>query len=292
MQKTPHLPVIAKEVLESLAPKQGQIVLDLTAGFGGHAHLLHQAIGNTGHYYGIDRDPEARTFFLNRFKDCSNITHLAGTFDTAPTLLARVGVTKVDVVLADIGISSYQVDNANRGFSFAKEGPLDMRMSPDTGLSAADLVNSMETEPLANLIYNYGEERRSRQIADAICKRRRKKKFTTTTDLAECIANASRGGKIHPATRTFQALRIAVNGELDQLATILQNIPPLLNSQGRFGIISFHSLEDRLVKNAFKQLQKSGDFNILTKKPIVAGVEEIKTNKRSRSAKLRVIEKV
>lgn len=292
MAATPHLPVLPAEVIAGLMPTCGETVLDLTAGFGGHAQLLADAIGETGHYYGVDRDPEARAFFLNRFKDHANIIHLEGIFARAPELLATVGITKVDAVLADIGISSYQVDNPERGFSFSKDGPLDMRMTPGTGLSAADMVNSMDEGPLADMIYAYGEERRSRQIANAICKRRRKQKFKTTTDLAECISEASRGGKIHPATRTFQALRIAVNGELDQLKTILQNIPPLLNAGGRFGIISFHSLEDRLVKNAFKELDKQGGFEIMTKKPLIAASEEIRVNKRARSAKLRIIKKV
>ncbi|MCK5269348.1 MAG: 16S rRNA (cytosine(1402)-N(4))-methyltransferase RsmH, partial [Sedimentisphaerales bacterium] len=203
-----------------------------------------------------------------------------------------------DVILADLGVSSGQLADAERGISFQHDGPLDMRMDTRLERTAADLVNSLGQDDLANLIYRYGEERRSRRIARGIVMARREKPFERTLDLVKVIIRSlgittkGRKSRIHPATRTFQALRIAVNDELGQLETLLQKAPRLLKTQGQIAIISFHSLEDRLVKYNFRENHKNGDYEILTKKPLVADNEERQQNPRSRSAKLRVARKV
>lgn len=280
-----HLPVLAAEVLDALRPAAGQVIVDGTLGGAGHTRLLLEA-GAT--VYGIDQDPYA----LNRAREAnlSGLTVLEGNFRDMAQLLAERGVTQVDGILLDIGVSSFQLDDTERGFSYHSEAPLDMRMSQD-GESAADVVNEYDAEDLAAIIYEYGEDRLSRRIARAIVQEREKAPITTTVQLAEIIKRAYPGFSkgIHPARRTFQALRIHVNDELGALRAGLSAAESLLKPGGRLAVISFHSLEDRIVK---RFLLGSAALSPITKRPIVASETEQETNPRARSAKLRVAEKV
>ncbi|MHC4887429.1 MAG: 16S rRNA (cytosine(1402)-N(4))-methyltransferase RsmH, partial [Planctomycetota bacterium] len=210
-----------------------------------------------------------------------------------PEVLTLLKRGRLDRVLLDLGVSSIQLDTAERGFSFRQDGPLDMRMDPSSGESAAELIQRLPEEELANLIYRYGEERLSRRVAKRIVEARRERSIKTTGELAEIVRRAIPGrSRIDKATRTFQALRIAVNDELGELQSSLDSVPMLLAPGGRFAVISFHSLEDRMVKLAFRDYASGGDFRVLTRKPIVAGSEEERLNARSRSAKLRVLERL
>lgn len=280
-----HLPVLANEVLEGLSPNANKIIVDGTLGGAGHTKLL---LEHGVKIYGIDQDPYA----LKRIQaeNLANLTVLQGNYRNMPELLAQVGVQQVDGVLLDIGVSSFQLDDAQRGFSYHTEAPLDMRMSQD-GESAADVVNSYEEQELAAIIYEFGEERHSRRIARGITQARSTKKIETTVELANIIKRAypgfSRG--IHPARRTFQALRIYVNDELGALRDGLQAATSILKPEGRLAVISFHSLEDRIVKRFFMADEQ---LKPLTKKPIVASEQEQKDNPRARSAKLRVAEMI
>lgn len=279
-----HVPVLPEAVLTGLniaaAPADGWY-LDATVGGGGHSALVLAAHA-TLHLVALDQDPLALQAAQARLVDYGDrVTwHHTNFADFDP------GARRFDGILADIGVSSAQLDQPERGFSFRHEAPLDMRMNPQQELSAADIVNHWEETAIANLIFTYGEERLSRRIARQIVEQR---PFQTTTELAaaiaRCVPQKYRYGRIHPATRTFQALRIAVNAELEVLQTLLARAPDWLVPGGRLVIISFHSLEDRLVKQAFR-----GDdrLTIITKKPLIATPEEIAANPRSRSAKLRV----
>lgn len=291
MQPAPHLPVLLAEVLHYLAPRDGEVFVDGTFGAGGYSRAILEAAECT--VYGIDRDPTVKPHadrlaadFPGRFK------LLAGCFGDMEALLAAEGVSRVDGVVLDIGVSSMQLDEAARGFSFQADGPLDMRMGAE-GPTAAELVNKLEAEELADIIYKYGEERHSRRIARAIVAMRAKRPFARTRELAEVVERAIPGGAakkggIHPATRTFQALRIAVNEELSILQAALRSIPDLMNPGGRIAIISFHSLEDRIVKQAFRDDPR---LEVLTRKPLRPTDAEVDSNPRSRSAKLRVAER-
>lgn len=280
-----HQPVLAGEVLEALAPKAGTILVDGTLGGAGHTKLL---LEQGAKVYGIDQDP----FALQRAQEegLDQLTVLHGNYRNMQELLAQVNISKVDGILLDIGVSSFQLDDAQRGFSYHTEAPLDMRMSQD-GESAADIVNTYEEQELAAIIYEFGEERHSRRIARGIVQARSTQEIATTTQLADLIKRAypgfSRG--IHPARRTFQALRIYVNDELGALRDGLQAATTLLKPGGRLAVISFHSLEDRIVKRFFIAEEQ---FRPLTKKPIVASEQEQKENPRARSAKLRVAEMI
>ncbi|GAA5531800.1 16S rRNA (cytosine(1402)-N(4))-methyltransferase RsmH [Deinococcus aluminii] len=280
-----HTPVLAAEVLEALTPGPGRVIVDGTLGGAGHTRLL-LAAGAT--VYGIDQDPYA----LNRAREAHlpNLTVLEGNYRDMRELLAGASVTRVDGVLLDIGVSSFQLDDAERGFSYHSDAPLDMRMS-QSGESAADVVNTYTEEDLAALIYEYGEERHSRRIARAIGQAREKAPIESTVQLAEIIKRAypgfSRG--IHPARRTFQALRVHVNDELGALRDGLQAAEALLAPGGRLAVISFHSLEDRIVK---RFLRGSTALRPLTKRPVEAGEAEQASNPRARSAKLRAAEKL
>lgn len=281
-----HVPVMPQPVIEGLnmAAQTGGWYLDATVGGGGHSELLLAADENLK-LVALDQDPaalKAAQTRLAKFGDRVTLYHTNfAEFDP--------GSTKFNGILADIGVSSAQLDTPERGFSFRKEAPLDMRMNPHQDLSAADIINHWDETELANLIFTYGEERLSRRIARNIVEQR---PFQTTTELAEaiarCVPKKYRYGRIHPATRTFQALRIAVNAELDVLTTFLSQAPDWLLPGGRLVIISFHSLEDRIVKQAFR-----GDdrLKIVTKKPLVATETEVLENSRARSAKLRVAER-
>jgi 16S rRNA (cytosine1402-N4)-methyltransferase len=279
-----HIPVLSQEVLEGLAIQPGGLYLDATVGGGGHSRLILQA-DDSVKLVAVDQDESAIAAAranLSEFGD--RITFWQGNFSTFDPQGKQF-----DGVLADLGVSSAQFDIPERGFSFRHEAPLDMRMDQSQELTAADIVNHWDETDLANLIYNYGEERLSRRIARKILEQR---PFQTTTELAEaisyCVPRKYRYGRIHPATRTFQALRIAVNQELDVLETLLQKAPGWLAPGGRLVIISFHSLEDRMVKHSLKE---NPALKVVTKKPITAVEQEVEQNPRSRSAKLRVAEK-
>ncbi len=280
-----HVPVLADEVLEMLQPAPGRVFVDGTLGGAGHTGLL-LAAGAT--VYGIDQDPYA----LNRARAANphGLTVLEGNYRDMASLLSGVGVTQVDGILLDIGVSSFQLDDTARGFSYHTEAPLDMRMS-QSGESAADVVNEYDAEELASIIYEYGEDRLSRRIARAIVAAREQAPIETTVQLADIVKRAYPGFSkgIHPARRTFQALRIHVNDELGALRDGLAAAETLLAPGGRLAVISFHSLEDRIVK---RFLLGSETLEPLTKRPVIATEEEQATNPRARSAKLRGAQRV
>lgn len=301
-----HVTVLAREAVDALLPAEGRVLVDATLGGGGHSELMLQA-GAT--VWGIDQDPAARRAARQRLAAYGERLHvIAGNFRNAAELLAANGVGQVDGLLADIGISSPQVDQAERGFSFLAEGPLDMRMNPEAPRSAADIVNHAPEAELADILWQYGEERASRAIARRIVQERAKAPITTTTQLADIICTVlPRKGRQHPATRSFQALRIAVNDELGALEALLESGLSLLKSGGRFAVITFHSLEDRAVKRYFERVTRpeidrpewpaprpNPEYAArqVFRKPVTAGEAELAANPRARSAKLRVIEKL
>lgn len=294
-----HIPVMVAESIEWLNLQIGDAVLDLTFGLGGHTRAFLTKIGDAGRVVGLDRDERAleisKGYFTNepRVRLCkarfSQIMEVAGS--EAEFLGARRRA-----IFMDLGVSSMQLDDASRGFSFQNDGKLDLRMSPDEKTpTAAEIVNSRSEEDLADMIYQFGEERASRRVARAIVEARRRSKITTTLQLAEIVRKAvpfskADAGRIHPATRTFQALRIVVNREMEELEAALDAALELLTPGGRLAVLSYHSIEDRIVKLKFKEAEE-GDYCILTKKPVPPGDAEVNENPRSRSAKLRAIER-
>lgn len=295
-----HLPVLLDDVLRLLAPQPGDVIVDATLGLAGHAARLLQAAGPTAQLIGIDVDPANLARAKERlvalgpgFDKRFRLFH--ANFSQLPEVLAEVDAARVDVLLADLGIASSQLDDPARGLSFQAAGPLDMRLDPRLERTAADLVNTLPEAELADVLYQLGGETFSRKIARTICRRRIDQRIDTTDELVRVVCSAlhvdplSRKSKIHPATRTFMALRIAVNEELDNLDRLLELAPDVLSPGGRFGVISFHSLEDRRVKQAFAAGAAAGIYQIVTKKPIQAIDPEIAANPRSRSAKFRVV---
>ena len=281
-----HTPVLLKEILSSFSIRIERF-LDGTLGLGGHAEALIAEHPELERYYGIDRDPEALELAKERLGE--NLFPIHGSFVDMDVLISE----PVDGILLDLGVSSLQLDKAEKGFSFMREGPLDMRMNPEDPIDAAHIANSYSEKDLGRIFLEYGEERKWRQAAKAIVNARKRKKFETTFDLCQALDPVlKRVGKLHPMTRVFQALRIEVNEELKVLEEVIPKAIKLLRPGGRLAIISFHSLEDRIVKYAFRHLmveEKCG--TILTKKPLVADREECRKNRRARSAKLRVFEK-
>jgi 16S rRNA (cytosine1402-N4)-methyltransferase len=312
-----HVPVLLKEAIDFLAVRRGGTYVDATVGLGGHSYEIAKRLGAPGHLIGLDKDPAAlkiagarlrasgsgpfdklragsQTSDLseagNEHTDWPEITLLNRSFAS----LAEVRGLRADGLLADIGVSSLQLEDATRGFSFQADGPLDMRMDPRSERTAEQVVNHLDERQLADVIYEFGEERRSRRIARAIS---RSRPIRSTAHLADVISAAARPmnqaeRRIHPATRTFQALRIFVNRELDDLKALLEAAPRILKPGGRVVVISFHSLEDRIVKDAFRDGLKDKYFRVLTKKPVTAPEEESDRNPRARSAKLRAAERV
>ena len=280
-----HISVLPVETLALLDPRPGEVFVDCTAGLGGHTFALAQAVGPTGHVIALDQDATMLAHARERLAGLP-VTLLHANFDSLPELLARAGRPRVDGVLADLGFCSDQVNDPARGFSFQADGPLDMRLNPAAGATAADLVNTMGEGALADLFFEFGEERKSRWVARRIVERRGTRPFTTTADLAELVRRTvPRSGGLDPATRVFQALRIAVNDELAALGRLLAALPGVTRPGGRVAVISFHSLEDRPAKSAlFKQPEL---WQPLSKKPVEAGAEERARNPRSRSAMLR-----
>ncbi len=290
------MPVLLEEAIQFLRILPGGTYVDATLGLGGHSTAIARLLGPKGHLIAFDRDPEAIESAEEKFaalreqlgSQMPQITIHAAAF---AEMASWVGPQSIDGILADFGVSSLQLDTAQRGFSFQADAPLDMRMDPRGGATAEQVVNQASEEDLANLIYEFGEERRSRRIARAIVRAR---PVTTTAQLAKVVAACAptiKSDRIHPATRVFQALRIYVNGELDQIAALLELAPQLLRPAGRMVAISFHSLEDRIVKDAFREGRTNGTWLVLTPKPVTATEEEIQSNPRSRSAKLRAAER-
>jgi 16S rRNA (cytosine1402-N4)-methyltransferase len=291
-----HVPVLLQEAIDFLTVRRGGTYLDATVGLGGHSFAIAKRLGAPGHLIGVDKDPAALEIARAKLspegqQDWPRVDLIHGSFaEIANDQRPRT----IDGLLADLGVSSLQFDTAARGFSFQADGPLDMRMNPLSGRTAEQVVNHLDERELADVIYEFGEERRSRRIARAIV---RSRPIRTTAHLAEVISAAARPmnpaeRRIHPATRTFQALRIFVNRELDDLRDLLQAAPQLLQPGGRLVIISFHSLEDRIVKDALREGAKQGHYRLLTKKPVTASETEVDRNPRSRSAKLRAAEKI
>jgi 16S rRNA (cytosine1402-N4)-methyltransferase len=295
-QSTRHVPVLLQPAIRYLNVQPGGTYIDATLGFAGHAREIARHLGPEGRLIGFDRDPEALALARKRLESLSE--ELGGDMPAVELhdvefsrAADELGGRKVDGLLADFGISSMQLDEAHRGLSFRAEGPLDMRMNPRRGITAEQVVNQMDEKELANLIYEFGEERRSRRIARAIVRAR---PLTTTVQLAGVVAAAApamKSERIHPATRTFQALRIYINAELGEIDALLHAAPDLLKPGGRLVAISFHSLEDRRVKDALRDGARQGIWELLTRKPVVADAEETDRNPRSRSAKLRAAER-
>jgi 16S rRNA (cytosine1402-N4)-methyltransferase len=287
MDNPVHVPVLAGEVLHWLAPRPGDLIVDGTLGGGGHTRLLAGAVGPTGLVVSLDRDPKALAAAEANLARLP-VKLVQANFAEMPRVLEQLQLAAVKGVVLDLGLSSDQLADTERGFSFQSHGALDLRFDPEEGEPAWRLLERLSAEDLADIIYRYGEERFSRRIARKIVERRRVAPIRTAGDLAELVRKCvprSRGHAIDPATRTFQALRIAVNRELESLETALRCIPDCLTPGGRAAIISFHSLEDRLVKNAFRSDPR---WEVLTRKPIRPAEEEIRHNPRSRSARLRV----
>ena len=295
-----HIPVLKDESIDGLNIHNGDVVVDGTLGGGGHTFEIIKKFGNKVKIIGLDFDADA----MNRAKTligntpCNVVFRTVG-FQDMDKVLDDLQISTVDRILLDLGISSFQLEVAGRGFSFLKDEPLLMTMKKnpsDEDLTAREIVNTWDEENIADIIYGFGQEKYSRKIAKAIVEARKEKEITTTFDLVKIIDDACgkyyRRMKIHPATRTFQALRIATNSELSNLQEVIKKGFERLSKNGRMAIITFHSLEDRIVKRAYVELKENGVANIITKKPIIPNDEELKLNPRSRSAKLRLIEKI
>ncbi len=312
LNSAPHISVLLEEVLQALAPEPGKIYVDATLGAGGHAEAILQRLMPNGMLIGVDQDPNALQLAQARLQPFgSQFLPLQGNFSQLPQLLPSAYKPITGGILADIGVSSMQLDQAERGFSFTKEAALDMRMAPDNPLTAADIINTYDEDELVRIFSEYGEEHMSKTIAATIARQRTQQPFSTTTQLASLISDLykSKGKheKIHPATRVFQALRIAVNDELGHLQRFLESLPAVLAPGARIAIISFHSLEDRIVKQFFQQERRDcicpprfpvcqcghkATLKILTKNPVQASDSETRRNPRARSAKLRAAVRV
>ena len=306
-----HKSVLLQECIDGLNIRKNKVYVDGTLGGAGHSKEIAKKLSNTGMLIGIDRDEEALAVAKERLKDFSNIMYIHDNHDNIKQILENNGIDGVDGILLDLGVSSYQIDEASRGFSYMKEAKLDMRMDKTQYLTAEDVINTYKEEELARIIYEYGEEKFSRQIARKICEEREKYNIETTKQLVEIIEKAlpsfAKNKEGHPAKRTFQAIRIEVNNEIQPLYDTVINSIKALKPQGRLCVITFHSLEDRAVKNAYtdalgkctcpKELpycvcNKQALGKIITKKPILPTQEELEENSRSRSAKLRIFEKI
>ena len=291
-----HAPVLFEEAIDFLRVRPGSTVVDCTRGLGGHASGIARQVGAEGHLIGFEWDTNALALAKDKLEEVSRelgsqaprVTLIGEAFSS---IAKHLQPASVDGLIADFGVNSTHLDEAARGFSFQADGPLDMRMNTRSGLTAAQVVNEASEHELADLIYEYGEERRSRRLARAIVRGR---PVTSTGMLARIITSAAptiKSEHIHPATRTFQALRIYVNHELDEIQALMEAAPKLLKPSARLVVISFHSLEDRIAKDSLRDGARNGIWEILTRKPVTAGVEELERNPRSRSAKLRAAER-
>jgi len=293
-----HIPVLAETLVEQINLPPDAVMVDVTIGQGGHSLLFGRTLGPEGVIVGLDVDKESIRRAQSVLKNLAcKVILLHSNFSRISQCLDGQGIENVDFILADLGLCSAHLADARMGLSFRTNMPLDMRIDKRLKTTAADIVNKADEKSLADLIYKFGQDRASRRIARFIVRDRQSRPVTTTGQLAAIVCRAlGRPGqktkaRIHPATRTFQALRIAVNNELENLQKLLSSVPPLLNKDGYIAVISFHSLEDGLVKNDFKQNEKKGIYRIITKKPIVPSREEITANERARSAKLRIAQK-
>jgi 16S rRNA (cytosine1402-N4)-methyltransferase len=292
-----HVPVLPNEVIKHLDPRPGENFIDCTLGDGGHSRAILEATSPNGRVLGFDLDDEAIKVARENLKSYGDrLVTVNASFAELAAALEREDLGRIAGVLADFGLSSPQIEERNRGFSFLRDEPLDMRFSTDADLTAAQIVNRFPKSELIKILREYGEERLAERIADAIIAARRGKPIVSTAQLVEVIKSAVPGsyerGRIHPATRAFQALRIATNDELDAISTLLPQALDAVDVGGALVFISFHSLEDRLVKNFFKYEDAAGRLEIITPKPITASEEEMRINPRSRSAKLRVAVKL
>ncbi len=292
-----HFPVLLREVIDLLDPEPGDVIVDATLGAGGHAAKILERIVPGGSVIAFDRDPEA----INRSREIlagsdKDITYINEDFRGLKKTASAMALEGIDGAVFDLGMSSYQVDDPERGFSFLRDGPLDMRFDPRAVLPASEVVNGYGEDVLAGIISEYGEERYAQAVARAIIKARRTSGINTTGELAviikEAIGYRYRSQKLHPACRTFQALRMYVNDEMGAIDSGVRGAVSLLKRGGRICVISFHSIEDRAIKNIFKTAAKEGNMKILTKKPVRPSREETRSNPRSRSAKLRAAEKI
>jgi len=294
-----HIPVLAKTLAEQINLPLDGVMVDATIGQGGHSFLFGQTLGPEGVILGLDVDEKSIRRAQFRLKNLAcKVILIHSNFSQISEQVNKQGIERVDFILADLGLCSAQLADVETGLSFLHDMPLDMRIDKRLKTTAADIVNKADEKSLADLIYKFGEDRGSRRIARFIVRHRRGEPITTTSQLAEIVCKAlgrpgrKRKYRIHPATRTFQALRIAVNNELENLEKLLASASELLKRNGRIAVISFQSLEDRLVKNNFKQNEKQGVYRIVTKKPIVPSRQEIVDNRRARSAKLRIAQKL
>ena len=288
-----HLPVLVEEVMRALAVREGMVVVDCTVGLGGHSVEILRRIGASGKLIGMDLD-EGNLVRAREKLSGENFSLHKGNFAGVTTVLGELGIERVDAVLADLGVASPQIDDPARGFSYREDGPLDMRMDNTRGQTAAEIVNRMGEEELAKMLLELGDEEDAAEIARLVVERREEKRIERTSQLMAIVCEArgftlkrAAGAKLHPAARTFQALRMVVNRELANLQRLLAVIPEIVRSGGRAAIISFHSGEDRMVKKAFKEGLEMGVYSEIAPEPIVASEEEIGRNARSRSAKLR-----
>lgn len=292
-----HIPVLKEEVITYLRLKEGMTIADLTVGGGGHAEEILKKIGPSGRLVAVDRDREALDAAKARLtRHGRAVRFFHANYADMDSVFAKLEMRKIDGALFDLGASSLQMENRERGFSFKLNGPLDMRMDTRGGVKASDIVNGYSKRDMARIFKEYADERFALRIADRIVSQRRRRRIETTGTLADIVIEAlgyrQRFGKIHPATRVFMALRIAVNKEIEGLGRALARLADFLGGGARACVISFHSAEDRLVKNKFREWAGSGAFKLITKKPVRPGAEEIKSNPRSRSAKLRVAERL
>lgn len=308
MKEFEHISVLLNECIEGLNIKKDGIYVDGTLGGAGHTLKIAQKLNNTGNIIGIDRDIDAINKAKETLKDYTNVIYVQDNHDNIKEILSELNIDKVDGILLDLGVSSYQIDEETRGFSYMADSPLDMRMDKNQELTAKKVVNTYSEEKLADIIYKYGEEKFSRQIARKICEYRKFKEIETTKELVEIIEKSvPKQNQGHPAKRTFQAIRIEVNNEIEPLYNTIANAIDVLEQKGRLCVITFHSLEDRAVKQAYKDYEGKctcpTDFpycvcgnkpkgRVITKKPILPTEEEVEKNSRSRSAKLRIFEKI
>lgn len=290
-----HVPVLARTLAERIILSQDAVMVDATVGQGGHSYLFGQNLGKNGRLICFDVNEDSLRSAREKLKDLEcEVLFIRENFSQLKPVLEKNGIDKVDFIFADLGVSSAQLADISSGLSFQQNMPLDMRLDKRLKTTAADIVNRTDEKSLADIIYKYGEDRASRRIARFIVSARQSEKITTTAQLSSIACKAlgqrakGRRSKIHPATRTFQALRVAVNNELENLEVLLQTAPDILKAGGEIAVISFHSLEDRIVKYDFREKKADGIYEIMTKKPLIADREEIVENPRARSAKLRI----
>lgn len=305
--KFEHIPVLAEETIENLNINPDGIYLDLTLGKGGHSKMILERLSDKGRLIAIDQDKEAIEAAKENLRDFSNVSFVNSNFENFEKALEDLGLDLIDGALMDIGVSSYQIDNADRGFSYMKDGPLDMRMNQDNELTAEVIVNEYSQDELERIFFEYGEERFARSIARNIVSLRDEERIDTTFKLREIVMKSIKSKDAHPEKRVFQALRIEVNRELEVLENTIERVVDHLKKDGRIAIITFHSLEDRIVKNKFKDLATDcicppefpvcvcdhrAKIKIITRKPVTASKAELRDNSRSKPAKLRVGQRI